>query len=125
MNNSFSQDADVVSREDKSGSAAKAKLVYILYLLGIVTGVAGIVGVVLAYVHKSDSPDWLQTHFEFQIRTFWIGLIFFPFIVLLSIVLIGYFIWLLWVVWLSVRCIKGMKSLDKSQAVEDPKSWLF
>lgn len=53
-----------------------AKIVYILYLVGVVFGITGLIGVVMAYIYKSDAPEWLSSHYQFQIRTFWIGLLY-------------------------------------------------
>jgi uncharacterized membrane protein len=102
-----------------------AKIVYILYLVGIVFGITGIVGVVMAYINSSDAPDWLKSHYQFQIRTFWIGGLYILIGALLSIVVIGYLVLLFWVIWLIVRCIKGMKSLDLKTAHPNPTGWMF
>ncbi|HAI97299.1 MAG: hypothetical protein CL866_04535 [Cycloclasticus sp.] len=106
-------------------SEGTAKVVYILYLVGIIFGLTGIIGVVMAYINKREAPDWLQTHYQFQIRTFWIGLLYVLIGMILSIILIGYLVLLFWVVWLVIRCVKGMKSLDQKEAHPDPAGWLF
>ena len=54
-------------------NSSTAKLVYILYLVGLVFGITGIIGVIVAYVNKGDAPEWMQSHYRFQIRTFWMG----------------------------------------------------
>ncbi|MGD9000464.1 MAG: hypothetical protein PVF75_08625, partial [Granulosicoccaceae bacterium] len=103
---------------DTSGTA---KIIYILYLVGPITGgLTYIVGVVMAYVYQGTAPDWLKTHYRFQIRTFWImvvycvlSLLFAATIILIPIAwLIGIFI----LVWLIIRCVKGMQSLDMKRA---------
>ena len=106
-------------------SEGTAKVVYILYLVGIIFCLTGIIGVVMAYINKREAPDWLQTHYQFQIRTFWIELLYVLIGMILSIILIGYLVLLFWVVWLVIRCVKGMKSLDQKEAHPDPASWLF
>ncbi|MGB0237424.1 MAG: DUF4870 family protein [Cycloclasticus sp.] len=106
-------------------SEGTAKVVYILYLAGIIFGLTGIIGVVMAYINKREAPDWLQTHYQFQIRTFWIGLLYVLIGMVSSVILIGYLVLLFWVVWLVIRCVKGMKSLDQKEAHPDPASWLF
>ncbi|MDP5136597.1 DUF4870 family protein [Rheinheimera baltica] len=106
-------------------NSSTAKLVYILYLVGIIFGVTGIVGVVMAYINKSDAPEWLQSHYRFQIRTFWIGLVYILVSVVLMMVVIGWLTYLLWIVWLIIRSVKGMKQLEKQEAVQDEKTWLF
>ncbi len=109
----------------KEPAANNARLIYILYLVGIIIGLTGIVGLVMAYIYKSDAPEWVQSHYEFQIRTFWIGLLYMFVGALLSIVIIGYFILLFWIVWLIIRCIKGMKFLDNNEAHPNPTGWMF
>lgn len=106
-------------------STSNAKLVYILYLVGILLGVTGLVGVIMAYINRGDGPDWMDTHYQFQIRTFWIGLLYMVLGMLLFVFIVGYFIWLFWLVWLIVRCAKGLKQLEKGEAVANPTSWMF
>lgn len=106
-------------------SEGTAKVVYILYLVGIIFGLTGVIGVVMAYINKREAPDWLQTHYQFQIRTFWIGLLYVLIGMVSSVILIGYLVLLFWVVWLVIRCVKGMKSLDQKEAHPDPAGWLF
>lgn len=111
--------------QDKPTTEGTAKIVYILYLAGIVFGVTGIVGVVMAYINRGDAPEWLESHYQFQIRTFWIGALYMVVGSLLSVVIIGWFILLFWVVWLIVRCVKGMKALDEREAHPNPTGWMF
>ena len=106
-------------------STSNAKLVYILYLVGILIGITGLVGVIMAYVNRGDAPDWLKSHYQFQIRTFWIGLLYMVLGSLLLVFIVGYFIWLFWLIWLIVRCVVGLKQLDKNEAVNNPTSWMF
>ncbi|MCU7958888.1 MAG: hypothetical protein KZQ58_02605 [gamma proteobacterium symbiont of Bathyaustriella thionipta] len=114
---------DIVNQD--SSSENQAKIIYILYLVGLVFGLTGIVGVVMAYINRAEAPEWLQSHYQFQIRTFWIGLLYLVTGFLLAIVLIGYLLLLFWVVWLIVRCVKGMQFLDKKEAHPNPTGWFF
>lgn len=102
-----------------------AKIIYILYLVGIVVGITGIVGVVMAYINKDEAPDWLKSHYQFQIRTFWIGLLYLVVGSILSAVIIGIFILLFWLVWLIIRSVKGMTALDRGEAHPNPTGWMF
>lgn len=106
-------------------NSSTAKLVYILYLVGLVFGITGIIGVIVAYVNKEDGPDWLQSHYRFQIRTFWMGFVYLLIGSVLSIVVIGWFVILFWVVWLIIRSVKGLKQLGLAQPVQDEKTWMF
>ena len=106
-------------------NSSTAKLVYILYLVGLLFGITGIIGVIVAYVNKEDGPDWLQSHYRFQIRTFWMGLVFLIAGTVLSVVLIGWLVLLFWLVWLIIRSVKGLKQLEKQEPVLDEQTWMF
>jgi uncharacterized membrane protein len=93
-----------------------AKLVYILFLLGLIPAFGlftSVVGVVIAYIHRDKTEDWIQSHYKYQISTFWLSLIFSVIGWLFTTIVIGYFILLIWLFWLIIRCAKGMKSLDQ------------
>jgi len=101
------------------------RIIYILYLVSIVFGLTAIIGVVMAYVNKSDAPDWLKSHYQFQIRTFWIGGLYILIGLFLSLIVIGYLVLLFCVIWLIIRCIKGLKAIDQRAAYPNPKGWMF
>ncbi len=106
-------------------SGTHAKLVYILYLVSLVVGVTALVGLVMAYIYRSDAPSWLKTHYQWQIRTFWLGLLYTLIGALSSIILIGYLLLLANLIWFIVRCIKGFNALEKNQPIAHPTRWLF
>jgi uncharacterized membrane protein len=111
--------------ENSSNTKETVKIIYILYLVGLVFGITGIIGVVMAYINKDEAPEWLKKHYQFQIRTFWIGGLYIFFGAILSLVLIGWFVLLFWVFWLIIRSVKGIKTLDENKSIENPKSWFF
>ncbi len=106
-------------------AASTAKIIYILYLVGIVVGITSLVGVIMAYVKKGEAPEWVQTHYRFQIRTFWIGLLYSVVGILTSVIIIGWLVLLFVLVWLVMRCIKGMGWAEKGEPVENVETWMF
>lgn len=100
-------------------------IVYMLYLASLIFGVTGLIGVVIAYVNRRDGPEWLWSHYDFQIRTFWIGLLYVMISSLLTLIVIGWLLILLWYIWVIIRCARGMKHLARGQPYPNPKSWLF
>ncbi|NIP15223.1 MAG: hypothetical protein GWM88_11085 [Pseudomonadales bacterium] len=108
-----------------NGTATQAKVIYVLYLAALLNGVTMLIGVVMAYLARGDAPEWLGTHYRFQIRTFWMGLLYSLLATMLTPVLIGLFGFLLIAVWLIVRCVKGLKAADREEPVESVESWLF
>ena len=123
-----------------SGKEGTAKLVYVLYLVGLLTGgLTFVVGAIIAYMNEDDAEEWLQSHYLFQVRTFWIGVtfIFISWLLvllggLLTVVLIGFVIipigmvlGFFTVVWLIIRSVKGIKQIDDKQAHPNPTTWMF
>jgi len=106
-------------------STETAKIIYILYLVGIAVGLTAIVGVIMAYINKDEGPEWLREHYRFQIRTFWISILYWFITVLLCIVIVGFFLIPVVLVWLIVRCVKGLKYLDQQAAVPNVDGWGF
>ena len=102
-----------------------ALIVYILYLAGFLTVITAIIGVIIAYI-KSDTDDPIaRSHFQFQIRTFWILLLYVVIGLALTVVGIGVLILLWSLVWSIIRNIKGILALNENKPIADPKSWMF
>lgn len=112
---------DAITGRDPAKSAF---LIYILYLVGIAIPVLPVVGVVLAYLFRGNASGWLDSHYTYIVRTFWIGLLYSLLSILLMVILIGWIVSLAVVIWLVVRCVKGMQLLSKREAVPDPQTWL-
>ena len=103
-----------------------AKIVYILYLVSLVTGVTALIGVIMAYVNVGEAPEPLRTHYRFQIRTFWMSLLYGLVGGLLFLVAgLGVLVWLFEGVWLVVRCVKGLKYLDRGEPYANATTWLW
>jgi len=117
------EDAPFAGREN--GGSGVVKLVYILYLCSLLVGVTALVGVVVAYVYDGEGPDWLRSHYQFQIRTFWIGLLFLAFCLATTAILIGYVLAVGLAIWLIIRTVKGLKYVSRNTPYPNPKSWMF
>jgi uncharacterized membrane protein len=102
-----------------------ALIVYLLYLLGFLTGVSAVVGLIIAMMQIERADPVSRSHFRFQIRTFWIGLVYIVAGVITLHVGIGVLIMLWWIVWTAMRCAKGLLALNAGEPIADPESWLF
>jgi uncharacterized membrane protein len=110
------------------GSAAEtrnASLVYILYLVSFVIGITCLIGVVMAYVNKGSAPEWLQSHYRYQIRTFWIGLLYGAIGAITTMAFVGFAVLVFVAVWFIVRCVKGLKNVQAGEPVAKPDTWLW
>jgi uncharacterized membrane protein len=74
---------------------------------------------------RADVPEWVQSHYQFQIRTFWIRMLYAFISVLTMLILVGWMLALFTVVWLIVRCAKGMKQIASGAAYPNVTTWLW
>ncbi|MDR5876510.1 DUF4870 domain-containing protein [Halomonas sp. CUBES01] len=102
-----------------------AMVIYALYLASFVLGLTSVIGVVIAYVYKGKGPVWLDEHYRYQIRTFWIGVVYGIICLLLTPILIGFLLMLVLAVWLIIRCVKGFKGLQEKRAPSNVTTWLI
>ena len=102
-----------------------ALAVYILYIVGYVVGITSIVGVIIAHVQIGTADPMLASHYRFQIRTFWIGVLYLIVGFVLAFVLIGFLVLLWWFIWSIIRNIKGLLALNENRPIADPGSWMF
>jgi uncharacterized membrane protein len=100
-------------------------VIYILYLLGFVLGITPLIGVVMAYVNRGEAEPWMQTHYTFQIRTFWIGILYTVIGLVLTLILVGFLVLLFVTIWYIVRCIQGLMAANRGEAMANPTTWWF
>jgi uncharacterized membrane protein len=107
--------------------------IYALHALSLLTGiltVASVVGafltgwpsiiaVILNYVKRSEARgSWLESHFRWQIRTFWFGLLWITLCILFIIGTFGLGIFVAWLpmtivgLWFIYRIIRGWLALN-------------
>jgi uncharacterized membrane protein len=123
-------------RFDGRGRPTGARLCYALHALAVVIGVIGsstvagafvfgvpsLLAVILNYIKRDEvQGTWLESHYRWQIRTFWITLAWLVGYGVLIITIIGIPIaWLLIAVlgvWVSYRVIRGWLALANRQAL--------
>ncbi len=129
MNDDFRNDGvqndNVITEPQKSPDTTMPMVVYALYLVSFVVGFTSVIGVVIAYVYRGKGPAWLDEHYRYQIRTFWIGLLYATIASVLALVAIGIPLLIALAVWLIVRCVKGFRGLQEKRAPDNVSTWLF
>ena len=101
------------------------QVVYVLYLVGFVIGITSIVGLVLAYINRGKAGGWVDTHYTWQIRTFWIALLGGIVSIVLMIVGIGFLLIIAVAIWAIIRIVKGLQKVARDEAIDDPETWLI
>ena len=105
---------------DPLESARKlALLVYALQALALLGfGLPYVAAVVVNYVKLDEvRGTWLESHFRWQIRTFWYSLLWAVLGVLTFVLLIGWLILAADTVWIVYRIVKGWLDLSDGKEV--------
>ena len=108
--------------------------IYALHALSLVAGIFGsvtiigafltgwpsIIAVVLNYVKRGETRGtWLESHFRWQIRTFWFGMLWVCLCLLALVLTLGIGILVLWIplafvtIWFLYRIGRGWMRLNK------------
>ncbi len=107
----------IESNEDKEKSLKTiTQVVYVLYALSYFTGITGIVGIIINYVKRDDAQGtWLESHFTWQIRTFWFGLLWAVIGAATAVILIGFAVLFANFCWIIYRIVKGWLNLNDNK----------
>jgi len=90
-----------------------ATAVYALQAASFLLVITYFIAVILNYIKQDDvRGTWLESHFRWQIRTFWFGLLWFILGGLTYIIVIGWAILFAASLWLIYRILKGWLSLN-------------
>ncbi len=133
--------AYVSYREPEPSLVTVTQVTYALHALGLAIGAFGaasvvgsflfgwpsIIAVIINYVKRNEARGtWLESHFTWQIRTFWFALIWALLVgffgAVLAIVLVGFAIW--WIgfgvlgIWAIYRVARGWLRLQDRRIVD-------
>ncbi len=89
------------------------QMVYALQAASFLVGFSGIAAVIVNYVKRDDVAGTLyESHFRWQIRTFWWSLLWAVLGALLALVVVGFVILAADAIWFIYRIIKGWLNLN-------------
>ena len=98
-------------------------VIYALYAVSLVVGLSGIVAIVIAYLKRDEARGcFLESHYTWIIRTFWIGLV--GALVggaTMWMFGLGMIVWGVVAVWFIYRIVKGWLALKDGRALGDPE----
>jgi uncharacterized membrane protein len=87
-------------------------VVYALQAASFLLGITALIALILNYVKRDDvRGTWLESHFRWQIRTFWFGLLWGVIGAILLLVLVGWFVLVADGIWIIYRIVKGWLDL--------------
>lgn len=106
------------SAEELAGLKNVALVVYVLQALSFLWGVTALVGLIINYVKRDDARGTVyESHFDWQIRTFWWGLLWAVIGLILALVLVGFLVLFVAWVWMIYRVVKGWLKLTEGKPV--------
>jgi uncharacterized membrane protein len=94
---------------DRPANTGIATVIYVLYLVTLISGITAIVGVVMAYMYRDEAPDF--------------GLLYSIVAGILCTILIGFALFFVIAIWWIIRCVKGLRHLDKREPYPDYRTW--
>lgn len=116
MQTSSDSSTDVDPAEQTRRQETYALTVYILQALSFLVPLTAVAGVVINYLKLTEVQGiWLESHFRWQLRTFWWGLLGSIIAAVLTIILIGWLLWAAVVVWVIYRIVVGWLALQDKQ----------
>jgi uncharacterized membrane protein len=103
---------------DESQLKTVATVVYALQAAGFFLGITWIAAVIIDYVKKDDAAGtWLASHYSWQIRTFWWGLLWGVIGGILVLVFVGFLVLAADAIWIIYRIVKGWLRLSENRDV--------
>ena len=101
------------------------QVVYICQGLSFLFGITAVAGVFINYLKRNEVKDsWLESHFTWQLRTFWFGLGAAVVGFFLTIVIIGFLILAANLVWIIYRVVKGWLLLCEDKPIENSNAFI-
>lgn len=110
------QENTPASDEQHASLKTLTTVIYGLYALSLINGVTAIIAIVLNYIKIDEAKGtWLESHFSWQIRTFWWGVAWIVVGAITSIILIGWVVWGVAYVWFIYRIARGWLTLNDNK----------
>ena len=121
-----------VAAEPRPSLTRLAHIIYALHALSLVTGIIttativgafltgwpSIIAIILNYIYRGDvRGTWLDSHFRWQIRTFWFGVLWVGLCMLFVVMTLGIGILIAWLplaivgIWFVYRILRGWLAL--------------
>jgi uncharacterized membrane protein len=95
-----------------------ATVVYALQAAGFFLGITWIAAVIIDYVKKDDAAGtWLESHYRWQIRTFWWGLLWGVIGGILALIIVGFILLAADAIWIIYRIVKGWLRLSENREI--------
>jgi len=121
MNKNADEKSRVVSGvevQEEQSLKTITTVVYGLQAASFFIGLSFIAAVIVNYIKQSEvEGTWLESHFRWQIRTFWFSVLWSIIGFVLVFVLIGYLVLAADALWVIYRIVRGWINLSEGKAM--------
>jgi len=98
-------------------------IIYALQAAGFLYGISLIAAVIVNYVKRDDvRGTWLESHFRWQMRTFWFSLLWSAVGALTALFVVGWWVLFANMCWLIYRIVKGWLYLNSNRPMYQPQT---
>jgi uncharacterized membrane protein len=102
--------------EEEKSLKKLTMIIYALYAASFFVGITAIVAIVMNYVKKDDVfGTFIESHFRWQIRTFWFGLLWGALGAITALIVVGWFVLIADGIWIIYRIVKGWLNLSDNK----------
>lgn len=106
----------VVGDEKLRSLKTLTTIIYALYAASFIVGVSAVVAAVMNYVKRDEAAGtFMESHFRWQIRTFWFALLWTIIGFITLPILIGWAVLMANAVWFIYRLVKGFLNLNENR----------
>jgi uncharacterized membrane protein len=104
---------NLVTTENEKSAITLTTVIYALYAASYFVGITAIVAIVMNYVKRDDvAGTFLESHFRWQIRTFWFGVLWGVLGTITMVFIIGWIVLAANGIWIIYRIVKGWLRLN-------------
>ncbi len=124
----MTQSEPIIISPELPGSSGKDRLrslktmttvIYALQAASFFVGVTLFVAIIFNYIKRDEvRGTWLESHFRWQIRTFWYGMLWTGIGIITYLLLIGYVILFANYIWMIYRVAKGWLNLAEGKPMD-------
>lgn len=98
-------------------------VIYGLYAGSFFIGVTAIIAIIINYVKRGDiAGTFLESHFRWQIRTFWFGLLWSVIGMITMPIGVGWVVLMITAIWVIYRIVRGFLRLGDNRPMYDELS---
>ena len=107
---------EISPQQTEVNNRSITQVIYGLYAASLISGITMFIAIVLNYVKRDDVVNTLyESHFRWQIRTFWFSILWAVVGGLTAVIFIGFVIWGAAFIWFIYRIAKGWLRLNEGK----------